>query len=197
MTAATTRPTAAGPSGGAYVTNFRNNDDQVISEADVPAGFYDILLGYRSASGPKGYSLQAGDLELSGMFDKTGEEFAVHRAGLAELPAGKNAITLKKGWGYYDVDYLELVKTNPPKPPDRRRRAHWPIPGICPDAATDSYLTDVTGASPSRASTPLKMPSTSRRSTGMYPAIMGGDLMDYSPSPGRPRRQCHAAPWRN
>ena len=95
----TTQPAVAGPSGGAYVTNFRSGEDQLALDVDVPAGFYEIMIGYRSASGPKGYGIKAGDMEFSGMFEKTGEEFAVARGRMAELPGGKSTITLEEGLG--------------------------------------------------------------------------------------------------
>lgn len=182
VTAATTQPTDAGPSGGAYVTNFRNEGDQIVFEADVPAGFYEVRIGYRSPSGPKGFMLKAGDMELGGMFDKTGEGFVVHRAGFVELPAGRNEITLKKGWGYYDVDYLELQKTNPPKPPVTPPVKLADPNATAPARALMAYLTDIYGRFTLSGVYSYEDAKYVQELTGKYPAIMGGDLMDYSPS---------------
>ncbi len=43
------------------------------------------------------------------MFAATGDEFATISAGKVELRAGPNTIEVTRGWGYFDVDYVELV----------------------------------------------------------------------------------------
>ncbi len=97
-----------GYSGTGYVTGFDGASDQLTIQANsLPDGLYELWVRYRSPSGHKGYGVQVNSEIGEGTFD-TSNQFALDRAGLFDLTGATNSLTIQKGWGYYDVDYLEL-----------------------------------------------------------------------------------------
>jgi mannan endo-1,4-beta-mannosidase len=182
VTLATSPPSPNGPSRGSYLTDFRNDGDQAVFEADLPAGFYDMRIRYRSLAGPKAYDVEAGGIEFSGTFEKTSEAFKIHEAGMVELPAGHNSITLKKGWGFFEVDYIELAKTTPPKPPVAPPAQPCDKQADASAQALMAYLTKTYGHFTLSGVYTFEDADHVQEVTGKYPAIMAGDFLGYSPS---------------
>ena len=105
----------SGYSGTGYVTGFNNQDavdDYVELNVDVPAGLYEMWVGYRSQFGPKGYDYQVDSEFGSGTFDQS-SVFSEDFTGLFNLAAGTNTLGIHEGWGFYDVDYLEFRPYTP------------------------------------------------------------------------------------
>jgi len=184
---AATQPAAqtrTGYSGTGYVTGFRTDADRLVFTYDAPAaGIYDIAIGYGSP-GRKGFGFDVNGLKISDLFrdEGTGTGFGVHQLGRVELVAGTNTLTIEKGWGYYDIDYIEVSRSGPIAAPAKP-----------PATLTDERLTPATRALMQRlvdaygTGTFSGVYSTDdaeyvRRTVGVTPAMMGGDFMDYSPS---------------
>ncbi len=169
----------AGFSGVGYVTSFDNATDQVVLTVDATAGLYELSLGYASPFGDKGVDFRVNDERGSGTLKQTLTGFGTSGVGTFLLTAGLNTITIYRGWGYFDIDYIQLTPTTAPlpaKPPKllTDARATMSTKGLF------SYLVDQYGS---------KVISGQQddveyvlEKTGKEPAIGCFDLMDYSPS---------------
>jgi mannan endo-1,4-beta-mannosidase len=180
----------AGYSGSGYVTGFDVDTDKITIQANAPAGMYELWVRYRSSSGKKGYGFQVGAERGDGSFNGTTapQPYQLDRAGLFELTGGPTSLQILKGWGYYDVDYLELRPATP----------HAPAPVaptlIDPSATPHAqYLMDYLGSLYGQKTLAGQQgnvgqggdfPSTNYLSAsgGLTPALRGSDFIDYSPS---------------
>jgi len=176
-------PGRSGYSGAGYVTGFAQPTDRLVFKFKVKtAGLYDLRVAY-SCDGRKGFVLEVNDTKISEMFPSTGgSAFAVHSVGKVDLAAGPNAIAIDRGWGYYDVDYIELQMTGPAQPPAVPLAKLADFHGSPEAAALLARLDESYGKG-----TMLGVYSDDDAKyvldkTGYQPAIMGGDLMKYSPS---------------
>ncbi len=172
----------SGFSGTGYVTGFKNAGDGVVLRFPATAGIYDVLIRYSSPSGPKGYGIKVNGKEISGMFAQTGNEFAMARTGKIEIKNGVNQIEIVKGWGYYDVDYLELrpgaIKTKMRIPPDKLIDSQADLP----TRRLFKKLLTTYGSKTLSGQYDLGDTTYISQVTGKLPAIFGADLIDYSPS---------------
>jgi len=99
----------------------------------------------------------------------------------ALLKRGVNSISLEKGWGWYDVDYLKLSPAEP-RPPHRVSK-QLVNPNATPEAkALMSYLVDMYGKAILSGQQDYRNVRWLEENVGKKPAIVGFDFMDYSPS---------------
>ncbi len=188
----TVRSNFAGYSGAGFVTGFDGSGgypqgDYFQIEADVPAGLYELWVGYRSPFGMKGYNYFVDGEAGSGFFDAS-NTFSADRAGLFAVGAGTNTFGVAQNWGYYDIDYVEFRPFTPP-----------PLAPVSPqliDAQADlhtrqlmGYLVDNYGKSTLSGQQVIvgqggAFPNDSylQRSGGLVPAVRTSDLIEYSPS---------------
>jgi mannan endo-1,4-beta-mannosidase len=171
-----------GYSGAGYVTGFDADADKVVLHADAPAGLYQLRIRYCTPHGPKGYGLTVNGESSAGMFPDSGAEFALHSAGKVELRAGANTIAIEKGWGWYEIDSIELAPAAPaPRP--RKPPKTLVDPHATPAArAVMSYLVDRYGERTLSGQYDVAESDYIRTATGETPAILGADLIDHSPS---------------
>jgi mannan endo-1,4-beta-mannosidase len=176
-----------GFSGTGYVTGFDGANDRLGWSLNVPQGLYDFYLGYRSQFGEKGYDLRVNGVTTQGMFAPS-TTFAQEFAGQFYLDTAATAVDVLRGWGYYDVDYLELRSTAP--------RAPLPVAPTLSNAGasantrylmkhlTDSYGQQTLYGQQREFSNPsaILSPSYLSHVGGIFPAMIGSDLMEYSPS---------------
>jgi mannan endo-1,4-beta-mannosidase len=171
----------AGFSGTGYVTGLTKESSHLIWKFNAKPGIYLLKLGYASVSG-KGTSLKINGLGIDAMLEPSGDKFAEQPIGKVELRGGENLLELDKGWGWYDVDYAELVPAQPDPPPAK------PAPSPCDAQATQEakelyrFLRAQFGSR--TLSGQYESGDTARilRVAKVKPAIYGADLMDYSPS---------------
>lgn len=176
----------AGPAlnfaGSSYISGLQTVADQAEFEFQVKAeGVYTVALGYRS-TGQKGFEIEVNGLSIDGSLHKTEtDQFERQTVARAELVKGKNTVVIHKGWGYYDIDYLELKPAGPA-----------PTALVPSDKASDVQLTPEAQAllksldAAYGKTTLLGVYSQADAQyaldeTGVRPAIMGGDLLAYSP----------------
>ncbi len=176
---AKTRP---GYSGTGYVTGFTTDTTHIAWHVRSKGGIYRVRVRYSAPSGPKGYEISVNGARISAMFAATGDSFATSEAGRVELNPGDNEIDLNKGWGWFDVDYIELAPTPIPRPPSKP-----PRPLSDPKAepmAKRLYGSLIAryGAATLSGQYNLQDRDYVQSKTGVVPAILGGDFMDYSPS---------------
>ncbi len=178
LTIASQRP---GHSGTGYVTNLTQDGDRIAWVAQLPAGLYRLVFRYAAPAGAKGFELEVDGHRLSGMLPGTGDRFAQAAIGTIELAPGSR-LTLLKGWGWYDLDAIEVAPAPVPA-------ALQPLsPGLSDPRATSAaetlhqrlisgYGERCLGGVMSEADV-----GSVRSITGTRPAIRGFDLMDWSPS---------------
>ncbi len=184
------RTQAQGYSGRGYVSGFDAENDRVEFDFEAAPGLYELRVSYRSPFGAKGFGLRVNDQGASGTFQQN-LDFGVHAAGKFELRGGKNRIVLEKGWGYYDIDRIELV-------PAQAGNLQKP-PAVLVDAqatrearALHAYLIDIYGEKMLAGQQDLEEIDYVRATTGKEPAVGAFDLMEYSPS-----RREHGADVKN
>eukprot|EP00475_Leptophrys_vorax_P012800 TRINITY_DN1917_c0_g1_i1.p1 TRINITY_DN1917_c0_g1~~TRINITY_DN1917_c0_g1_i1.p1 ORF type:complete len:395 (-),score=107.86 TRINITY_DN1917_c0_g1_i1:26-1210(-) len=144
-------------------------------------GLYDLVLRYASPYGPKQYQISVNGEAISGGLSQT-SDWADQSCGKAYPLDGDNEIVLQKGWGYFDVDYIELTHTvpvDPLKPP-----AVLSDPNATVEAQQlHQKLIDNYGSAMFSGDYDFEHDDQDLLNlTGRYPAILGGDFMDYSPS---------------
>jgi mannan endo-1,4-beta-mannosidase len=178
-----------GYSGTGYVTGFNASDgsDYFQLQANVPDGLYELWVGYRSQYGNKGYNYRVDAVQGSGTFNQS-STFTSDRAGVFNLTGATNTLGIYQGWGYYDVDYLELRPFTPPQ--------LQPIAAQLSDPQADhhtqllmNYLTSQYGqktlsGQQHQSSENLAFPVQSylSKSGGIVPAIRASDFIEYSPT---------------
>jgi mannan endo-1,4-beta-mannosidase len=181
VTLATTRP---GFSGAGYATGFKNEIGEIVwTVPSARGGVYDLAIRYHAPGKGKGYSLTVNDVGYDGFFHGVPDEsFAVHDAGKVELAAGENVVRLGKGWAHYDIDSITLT---PSKPLAKPKRVPDKLCHPAPSKKTRQLFTllarrygsgTFTGVINSRDRDYV------RDVAGVTPAIMGGDLIEYSPT---------------
>ena len=72
-----------GFSGTGYITDFNNSTDYVQFNVNVPAGMYELDVGYNSPFGEKGYDITVNNEINERTFDGTGSQFATSRGILS------------------------------------------------------------------------------------------------------------------
>ncbi len=169
-------------SGSGYVTGFQSDTDEAVFRPTVnTGGLYKLSIGYR-ASGRKGYEIEVNDLKLSGTIERTpADRFGEQAIGTVELEPGTNTVTIHKGWGFYDVDYIQLTHSAAVMPP--MKPTSLPSdPQISVEA--QALLTRLDQAYGKTTMVGVYKDRDAQYvldETGERPSIMGGDLLAYSP----------------
>ena len=173
--------TAAGHSGSGYVTGFEEDEDHVAWKTEVDGGFYNVRIGYRTPDGEKGFTMTLGGVTHSEVFPAN-NQFAVYRLGRYRLDAGSHTIKIGGGWRFYEIDYVELEPTTAPKPP-------LPVAAVPvdPNATKETKelmrrLARTYGSRTVSGQQAIYELVFVEEITGKRPAILSGDLVDYSPS---------------
>lgn len=179
-----------GFSGTGYVTGFNNQDavpDFVELNVQLPAGLYEMYVGYRSQYGPKGYDYRVGDQTGTGMFPQS-QTFAADRAGLFTVGDGTTTLGIYEGWGFYDLDYLELRPFAPPvvspvAPQLVDAQADYHVQVLMNYLASQYGRTTLAGQHHEQSKN-LSFPVASylSKSGGMIPAVRSSDFIEYSPT---------------
>jgi mannan endo-1,4-beta-mannosidase len=180
----------AGFSGTGYVTGFDDATDKLSFTVNTSAGLYELTIGYASPFGDKGVDVQVNDERGNSTLRQTTAGFSTAGVGKFLLTEGLNTITIYRGWGYYDIDYIQLTPTVvslPAKPPKVLTDAQATLS----TKGLFAYLVDQYGS---------KVISGQQDDveyildkTGKEPAIGSFDLIDYSPT----RVQFGATPQRS
>ena len=183
LTGNTVQTHQTGFTGSGYVGGFEKEGAKIAwTLPPAASGLYTVTLHYSAPFGEKGYDLVVNGKKFSGMFPATGEKFALHDGGKVELAAGANTLEIQRGWGYYEIDAVDLVPAAAPAPltavpeipsdpqatPQARALLH---------SLVQTYGAQTLSGQYGQADTEYL-----RTVTGRIPVIMGGDLMDYSPS---------------
>lgn len=170
-----------GYSGWGYVTGFTDQGGYVTIPATVEAGLYELTIGYHSGFGDKGFDIEVNGEKSSATFVNTNKTWGTTKAGKFLLQKGWNNITIGKGWGYYEVDYVDVnpASVHPPvKPPNKLSD-----PNATPSThSLLSFLIDNYGSKVLTGQYGMTNIEYVHNVTGKSPAVGGFDLINYSPS---------------
>lgn len=180
VTLATAR---SGYTGTGYATGFTGTQAAVRwTLAHAAPGLYEVRVRFSSPNGQKGYNLVVNGHTASGMFPATGNLWATTDAGKVNLTAGTNTVAVQKGWGYYDIASVTLVPTLP-YPLPRPVSGKLSDPQAMPQArALMRYLVSLYGRKTISGQYDQAEADYVHQISGRTPAILGGDLIEYSPS---------------
>ena len=168
----------AGYSGTGYVTGFDADTDNLVLTVTAKAGLYDLGIGYASPFGDKGIDFQVNADKGSGTLRQS-TPFTQVSLGKFMLKEGQNTITIFRGWGYFDVDYVLLTPATAVLP---TRPAKTLVDGQATASTKGlfSYIVDQYGS---------KVISAQQddveyvlEKTGKEPAIGSFDFIEYSPT---------------
>ena len=176
--------TAAGYSGEGYVTEFFDEADSVHIAIEVEeAGLYTLYVGYRAANGYKESELYVNDAPFGKVVLKESSSFTNTKVTRILLEQGKSILTFTRGWGYFDLDYVELERF------DTSQLAAAPITEklsnshATPEAvALMNYLNEHAGKSVISGQQLYTHIIDIEQITGKRPAIVGFDFIEYSPT---------------
>lgn len=181
-------PKLNGYSGTGYVEGFQDDTDSCVFTVTVPEdGFYDLNFVSASSGGEK-HNYVTVDGEQMGTVEVTGSGFADSVLNRVYMSAGEHEVVLSKYWGWISLDCLEVVTSEPID-----ESIYEVAAGLCnPDASEEtkrlySYLLDIYGEkflSGQYCDTGQfgREFQVIKKETGMTPAVLGLDFIEYSPS---------------
>lgn len=175
-------------SGGKVVGRFESQMDTVTFTISVPAdGVYDLSFTCKGIGGGK-YNNALVDGQDVGQFQCTGTTFEDATLQGVLLTAGEHTVTVTPSWGWIYLDKLEVTASR--GIPDSVYDVEATL--VNPNANKDAkqlfaYLCDCYGkVTLSGQVSDYGMLGPEFRAihaiTGKYPAILGLDMMDYTPS---------------
>lgn len=181
LTGTTVSTAASGYSGTGYVTGFDATGDSVSWTFGANAGLHRFWIRFRTPYGQKGFDATLNGTGLSSTFPQT-NAFSMFDAGLVELLSGANTLQIGGGWNYYEIDRVDFVPTSAPPGP-------LSLSGTLVDAqatfAARALMADLVADYGRHTwSGQQEAPETTNvfRISGRWPAIVCGDLIEYSPS---------------
>jgi mannan endo-1,4-beta-mannosidase len=142
-----------------------------------------LNIRYSATSGKKGFEVDVNGLKYSGVFPHSeGDDFSSYAVGRVELTSGRNRIAIEHGWGHSDIDAIDLTPVSCPPAPAKPPKS-LVDPQTIPEArALFEKLVDAYGDSVFSGVYSIDDEQFVRQRTSASPAIIGGDLMDYTPS---------------
>ena len=175
-------------SGGKVVGNFAEENDSLTFTVDIPSdGTYDLVITSKGYGGGKTNNIVI-DGNFIGTFDSTADAYSDALVRSVQLSAGTHQITITKSWGWIAVDCLTIESADPI--PDSAFEVSDEL--INPNANAETkalftFLCDTYGkqvlsgqfADQGLDSDEFK---AIKEVTGKTPAILGLDMMDYTPS---------------
>jgi mannan endo-1,4-beta-mannosidase len=170
-----------GYTGTGYVTGIQDSTAMINWSFTADPGLYDLTIRYRSPFGQKGFNGEIDGHGFSGMFPSNGA-FATFDAGLVQVVSGANTLQIGGGWAWYDIDNAVLTPASAPPPPS-------PVPATLSDPQATfaarmlmAQLVADYGKVTWAGHHDLSDNNYILSNSGQLPAIIEGDLIDYSPS---------------
>ncbi|UUZ93440.1 hypothetical protein LJK87_01250 [Paenibacillus sp. P25] len=174
--------TTTGYSGTGYVGGFDQADDYVEMTVTVPAyGLYDLSIGYSAPYGSKNTQLFLNGNSLGEVALQQSSGFAEAPAGKVVLNAGANTIRLVNDWGWYFIDYVKIQPATK-RPPHQVTKELVNTDASKETKSLFSYLVDQYRNHILSGQADYSDLAWINDQIGKKPAIIGFDLMDYSPS---------------
>lgn len=180
---------AVGKAGTGYIEGFEQDDDKMELDIEVPyTGFYDINVISRSIGGGHKENYLLIDNENAGTLKVEGSEFTDSRVNRIYLEKGVHTVTVKKFWGWIQIERI-CVEASQPLDEDRFNVEPVLVNPNASDNAKrlmkymcDIYGTDILSGQYCENGMYGKENQAIYKATGKYPAILGLDMIEYSPS---------------
>lgn len=180
--------TSAGASGGKTVGKFENDRSYCQISIDVPSdGIYDIVIRSMGIGSPKENDLYV-DGKKVGSFSSTADKLTDYAVSAVSLTAGSHRLRVTKSWGWIELDKI-TVKTGA-KISNSTYNVTSSLVNKNSTANTKklySFLKDsygkyvITGQQCDGGINGNEFKAI-KNLTGDYPALLGLDMMDYTPS---------------
>ncbi|MFZ5987890.1 MAG: glycosyl hydrolase [Bacillota bacterium] len=171
-----------GYSGSGYVTGFDTDGDSVTINVNIAAaGLYSLSVRYNAPYGSKVCSLVVNNTPAGEVSLKETTGFIEIPANKVYLNSGSNSIKIDKNWGWYEIDYIRIQEASISAPHQVTKAL------VNPNATYEakalmSYLVDTYGKKNISGQQEISNLSWYDSNIGKKPALMGFDMMDYSPS---------------
>lgn len=173
-----------------FVTGFRDDGDNALMTVDVQeSGFYDLVFCLKSQDGSYKENHVILDGERIGTVSVEGKNWKESTLPFVYLEKGPHQIGLEKYWGWIQMDYLSLRHAE--ALPDDLYQVE---PVLCnPNASAEArrlmtYLCDtygnaiISGQYCDEGMYGAENGAIWKTTGGKYPAILGLDMIEYSPS---------------
>ena len=174
--------------GVGYVDGLKADGDGVLIRFEIAQeGFYDIIVRSASHGGHK-ENIVAVDGVSAGSFTTDESDFTESRVKRVRLSKGEHTVSLLKSWGWVLLDSITLVESEP-LPADLYEVNPAPVnPAASPNAKRlKKWLSSIYGEkvlSGQNCDTGMMGYENMaiQKTTGQYPALLGLDMIEYSPS---------------
>lgn len=174
---------------GTYVTGFDQDGDFCAVTVEVPSdGFYDLEFIMKANGGFKQNSVYV-DGEKVADVDTDSEKYQSCYVRRIYMSAGEHTVTLEKYWGYVDWEKLVIWTSEPFDESIYNVSAKLINPNASDNAKRlFSYLCDIygehilTGQQCDTGMMGWEMRMIAQNNGGKYPAVLGLDMIEYSPS---------------
>jgi len=108
LTSVSVMNTNPGFSGKGYVSNITSDNSSIVFNFESNEGLFNLILGYATPNGSKGCEIVLNGTTITAMLPNVGKTFSTNSLGKVELTEGQNSLVIKRGWGWYDLDYIML-----------------------------------------------------------------------------------------
>lgn len=174
--------------GSGYVEGFEQDGDSVTVIIEVAEeGIYDLNF-LTAASGGEKHNYVSVDGESIGTIGSTSSRFADSYLTRVYLTAGTHEVTVSKYWGYIQLDRVEVWTAEPIDPAMYEITTPLVNPNASPNAVlVFDYLKEIYGKQILSGQNcdggfAGKEFQVIRKTTGKLPAVLGLDMMNYSPT---------------
>lgn len=175
---------------GGWVEGFREAGDAVEMNVAVKAdGMYDIAVILASADGGHKENPLLVDGERVASAAVEGKEFQRTVLSYIYLTAGEHTLGLGTSWGWVKVDAFEISPSAPLPEDIYRVSPVLAVPDPSPEAQRMfDWMCEIygkkiiTGQNCDGGMYGMENQAVWRATNGLYPALLGLDMMDYSPS---------------
>ncbi|KAH6663536.1 glycosyl hydrolase family 26-domain-containing protein [Halenospora varia] len=177
----------AGYSGTGYVESFDNATDSLtLTLYSAKQSLYDLVVRYDAPYGGKQtiMVLNGGTSSSIAFEDMTGAtiRWANVSGGQILLNAGNNTIQFQSNWGWYLIDYISVTPAPAPPPHQVSTSLVAPSPLPIVRALYNKLLSKYGSGQIFSGQSEVRGVNWLEANVGKTPAIIGLDLMDYSPS---------------
>lgn len=169
-------------SGNGYVTSFDQPDDALTMKIHASiGGMYQLWIGYNGPNGDKQSTILLNKLPFGDIKLPPTTGFKEMSYGRVKLRKGDNTFTFMSGWGWYDIDYVKIQKTS--SKPEHQALDMLSNPDASLEALTlHQFLLDNYGKQILSGQQNLIDALELKAEYGKLPAIVGFDLIEYSPT---------------
>ena len=171
-----------GYTGSGYVTGFDNDGDKVTLTLSAAKGVYELYVRYASPSGDKYNFVLVNEENVGSLSFPASTTFVEIKLGKVHLRQGSNTLTILKEWGYFDLDNVRLVASQPSKISNVSEHLVTPVPQVRADSLYQMLSRFYGKVIISGQYGGAAEFSYIRNISGKTPVIRGFDMIDYSPS---------------